>query len=90
MFDFSYESVRNISVVPGKEIRAQSVGGDNGDMKSTTKFSIVDGKTRVTYTAEWTPTSNVARSFGASTMKKQIAKQFDAMQKEIIKRSKDL
>ena len=72
----------------GKEIKSKSVGGDNGDMKSTTKFISTDGKTRVLYNAEWTPASAVARNFGASTMKKQIAKQFDAMQKEVVKRSK--
>jgi uncharacterized membrane protein len=88
IFDIPYESVREISVVPGKEIKAKSADKENGDMQSTAKFVTVDGKTKVIYTAEWTPASAMARNFGAGTMKKQIARQFDAMQKEVVKRTK--
>jgi uncharacterized membrane protein len=60
IFDIPYESVREISVVPGKEIKAKSADKENGDMQSTAKFVTVDGKTKVIYTAEWTPASAMA------------------------------
>lgn len=88
IFSVDFDSTREIVATPGKEIKAKSVDDSNGDMKSVTRFVHSDGKTKVIYTAEWTPTSSVARNFGASTMKKQITKQFDAMQKEVVKRTK--
>lgn len=87
IFNASYDSTKDVEVIPGKEIKSTSLDPENGDMISLTKVACKDGKCTVTYTANWTPKSAMVKRFGEGTMKKQISKQFDAVQREVEKRA---
>jgi ribosome-associated toxin RatA of RatAB toxin-antitoxin module len=42
LFNASYDSTKDIEVIPGKEIKATSLDSENGDMTSTTKVIYKD------------------------------------------------
>ncbi|WP_091195672.1 SRPBCC family protein [Formivibrio citricus] len=84
--NISYESVREIDLQPFSEIRAHSVGGNAGMLKSVAKLTARDQRTEVSYRADWWPTSALAAGFGGNTMRDLLGKQFTAMRQEMIRR----
>jgi carbon monoxide dehydrogenase subunit G len=85
LFNYDYESMRDIDLKPYSEIRATSVGGRDAYM-SIAQLKVSAGQTVISYHAEWQPESNVLASFALDTMRSQIRQQFMAMQQEMFKR----
>jgi ribosome-associated toxin RatA of RatAB toxin-antitoxin module len=85
LFDYQYESVRDIDLKPYSEIRAASVGG-NELYKSVALLKPVLGQTVISYHAEWHPESSLLAGFALDTIRHQIRQQFTAMQQEMLKR----
>lgn len=88
-FDFSYESTRDIELLPPDEIRSHSVGGNTGPTRAVTHLQVRDQSTLVSYSATWTPASSMLASFGLDIMREQVSLQFSAMQQEMLRRFKN-
>jgi ribosome-associated toxin RatA of RatAB toxin-antitoxin module len=85
LFNYHYESVRDIDLKPLSEIRAASVGGSEA-YKSIALLKPALGQTMISYHAEWQPQSSLLAGFALDTMRDQIRQQFTAMQQEMLKR----
>jgi ribosome-associated toxin RatA of RatAB toxin-antitoxin module len=85
LFNYHYESVRDIDLKPFSEIRAVSVGGSEL-YKSVALLKPALGQTVISYHAEWHPESSLLAGFALDTMRHQIRQQFTAMQQEMLKR----
>jgi carbon monoxide dehydrogenase subunit G len=85
LFNYHYESIRDIDLKPFSEIRASSVGGSDA-YKSIAQLKVSAGQTVISYHAEWQPSSDLLAGFALDTMRSQIRQQFLAMQQEMLKR----
>ncbi|MGL4604954.1 MAG: SRPBCC family protein [Iodobacter sp.] len=85
LFNYHYESVRDIDLKLYREIDAISVG-DNGAYKSQSVLKPGSGQTVISYHAEWRPDSAILLSFATDAIRAQIRQQFTQMQQEMLKR----
>lgn len=85
LFNYHYESMRDIDLKPHSEIRVASVGGSEV-YKSIAQLKVSAGQTVISYHAEWQPESGLLAGFALDTMRSQIRQQFMAMQQEMLKR----
>ncbi|AMC33322.1 SRPBCC family protein [Janthinobacterium sp. B9-8] len=85
LFNYQYESVRDIDLKPFSEIHATSVGGSEA-YQSVALLKPAQGQTVISYHAEWLPESSLLAGFALDTMRNQIRQQFIAMQQEMLKR----
>ncbi|WP_432720003.1 hypothetical protein R0381_003513 [Jeongeupia wiesaeckerbachi] len=83
---FSYESVRDINLLPMSEIRARTLEGSAGKVESICHLQQRGEQTVVNYRADWTPGSIWQAAIGTDFLKQQLVRQFDAMQQEMLRR----
>lgn len=86
-FDVGYTSVRDIELFPFSEIYATTVGGDSGLTRSVSRLLQGDRMTEIDYKASWWPTSSMLANYGMTTARDLLARQFNAMRTEMLKRS---
>ena len=89
MLDFSYESIREITLNPMQALSSRSVGGNAGTMQANTVLDIRNQQTQVQYSAVWSPSSALVGALGLDIMREQVNGQFLAMQQEMLKRAKN-
>ena len=85
-FSAKFESVREIRLVPQREIRARSIGGNVKHMESVMQLEAEDGGTRLQYHAEVEPDFWFPPLIGPKLVRHQTAEQFSAMIQEMLRR----
>lgn len=85
-FDVNYNSIRDIELFPMSEIKATSVGGDSGLIRSVSRLLQSEHLMEIDYRADWWPTSQMVAGFGFGSMRDLLAHQFTAMRLEMLRR----
>jgi hypothetical protein len=88
LVSMSLDSERDIEIVQMDQINARSINSSNGPFSSKMQLQPQGRLTQMSYQADWLPSSAVMRSLGKQYLQQQIALQFGAMQKEMLKRGK--
>jgi hypothetical protein len=88
LFSFAFESEREIRLESLKRIKVKQLSGTTKRMESEARLARTETGTHVEYHAEIVPDSALARMFGASVVRHEIAEQFRAMVAEMFKRDK--
>ena len=86
IFSASFESVREIRLVPQREIRARNVSGNLKHMESVMQLVAEEGGTRLHYHAEVQPDFWFPPLVGPSLVQHETAEQFSAMIQETVRR----
>lgn len=86
IFSASFESVREIRLVPQREIRARNVSGNLKHMESVMQLVAEEGGTRLHYHAEVQPDFWFPPLVGPSLVQHETAEQFSAMIQEMVRR----
>lgn len=85
-FSANFESVREISLSPQREIRAHNVGGNVKSMDSLMQLQAEGSGTRLHYHAEVMPGFWFPPLIGPALVRHETAEQFSAMLKEMLRR----
>lgn len=88
LVSMSLDSERDIELVQMDQINARSINSSNGPFSSKMQLLAQGRLTQMNYQADWQPSSAVMRSLGKQYLQQQIALQFGAMQKEMLKRGR--
>jgi uncharacterized membrane protein len=86
LLSFSFMSEREIRLEPMKRIMVRSLSGTLKRMDSEAKIVALDQAVQIKYHAESVPDSILARMFGASFVRHEVAEQFLGMAKEMLRR----
>lgn len=86
LFSTNFESTREISLVPQREIRAHGVGGNVQRMESLMQLEAEGAGTRLTYHAEVLPGFWFPPVLGPALVRHETAEQFSALLREMIRR----
>ena len=85
-FSYSFNSEREIQLLPMKKIVAKQLSGNAKSFTSEMELSRQGSGTRVRYHAEMSLESMIARTFGGTFIEHEIAEQFTAMAAEMARR----
>lgn len=85
-FSANFESIREISLSPQREIRAHNVGGNVKSMESVMQLQAEGSGTRLHYHAEVIPGFWFPPLIGPSLVRHETAEQFSAMLQEMLRR----
>lgn len=85
-FSANFESVREISLSPQREIRAHNIGGNVKSLDSVMQLQAEGSGTRLHYHAEVTPGFWFPPLIGPSLVRHETAEQFSAMLQEMQRR----
>lgn len=83
---FPFESVRDIELTPGKEIRSHAVSGTLKAGDATTRLVADGAGTRIVYHSESVPGVWVPPAIGPQVIAGQTRAQFESLRNEILKR----
>lgn len=83
---FSFESEREIRLEPMTRILVRQLSGTAKQMHSESRLTAGENGTRVVYRAGIVPDSVLARLFGDSFIRHEVAEQFRALAAEMVKR----
>lgn len=83
---FSYESERRIEVVDSTRILARALSGSAKRMASEMQLHPVAGGTRLEYRIEIVPASWLPGVVGRSFFRSELAEQFSALEREMLRR----
>jgi carbon monoxide dehydrogenase subunit G len=86
IFSSHFESLREIRLLPPREIRAHGVGGSLKQMDSLMQLDAEPDGTRLHYHAELEPGAWFPPLIGASLVQHETAEQFSAMLQEMVRR----
>ncbi|MEP6965125.1 MAG: SRPBCC family protein [Polaromonas sp.] len=86
IFSANFESVREISLSPQREIRAHNIGGNVKSMDSVMQLQAEGSGTRLHYHAEVMPGFWFPPLIGPSLVRHETAEQFSAMLQEMLRR----
>lgn len=84
--NIGYTSVRDVDLLPMREIRSVSVGGDSGMMRSVSWLRQSGDRAEIEYRADWWPNSQMVAGFGMGTARDLLQRQFSAMRQEMLRR----
>ncbi len=85
-FSANFESIREISLSPQREIRAHNVGGNVKRMESVMQLQAEGSGTRLHYHAEVQPGFWFPPLIGPALVRHETAEQFSAMLREMVRR----
>lgn len=85
-FSANFESVREVSLSPQREIRAHNVGGNVKRMESVMQLQAEGSGTRLHYHAEVMPGFWFPPLIGPALVRHETAEQFSAMLREMVRR----
>lgn len=85
-FSANFESIREISLSPQREIRAHNVGGNVKRMESVMQLQAEGAGTRLHYHAEVLPGFWFPPLIGPALVRHETAEQFSAMLQEMLRR----
>lgn len=83
---FNYESERRIEIVDGPRILSRGLAGSAKRMASEMQLHAVAGGTRLEYRIEIVPDSWLPGVVGRSFFRNQLAEQFTALEREMLRR----
>lgn len=86
VLSFPFESVREVELHPYDSIRSHNIRGNISRLDSVTRLSEADGGTRISYRVEVIPGFWFPGFIGEVFLKDEIAEQFDAIAKEMLRR----
>ena len=86
IFSSHFESIREIHLVPMREIRAHGLGGNIQRMESLMQLEAEEAGTRLTYHAEVLPGFWLPPLIGPALVRRETAEQFSAMLQEMLRR----
>lgn len=86
LLSFSFESEREIRLEPMTRILVRQLSGTAKHMHSESRLSASESGTRLVYRAEIVPDSVLARLFGATFVRQEVAEQFRALAAEMVNR----
>ncbi len=89
-FTIDFHSLRQIEVLPGGRIVSDSLPGSSS--RSHSEMKVLDGGagwTRLDYTLELEPSAWIPSSLGVGFLRHEMAEQFDAMAREMVRRSRE-
>ena len=85
-FDFTFDNVREIELVPLREIRSKVVSGDMKGSAFTTRLFGEEGETRITNHGRFLPDRWIPPLIGTAVLEAQTRKQFAEFRAEILRR----
>lgn len=86
LFSISYVSVRDVELMPDFEMRASSVDGNTGTIRSVSKLLSINNQTEYKLSTDWTPTSQIVAVLGTGTLRDLISQQLQAVRREMLRR----
>ncbi len=86
LFSAKFDSLREIRLVPQREIHARGIGGNIKQMASLMQLDAEEGGTRLHYHAEVQPDFWFPPLIGPGLVRHETAEQFSAMIREMIRR----
>lgn len=86
IFSTRFESIREVSLSPQREIRAHNIGGNVKSMDSVMQLQAEGSGTRLHYHAEVIPGFWFPPLIGPSLVRHETAEQFSAMLQEMMRR----
>ena len=84
---FGFEAVREVELVPLKEIRSSLVSGDFKAYASTTTITSVPGGTRIVHHGEYVPTKWLPPMIGPAVIERETRRQYEEFIAEIERRT---
>lgn len=84
---FSFDSVRDLDLVPFDRITSKQVSGNMKKFEATTRLSAQAGGTRIQYHAESIPNTYVPPVVGTAFIETESRRQFEEMRSEMLRRS---
>ena len=85
-FSFPFESERRIEWFPEGRLVAQALSGSTKYMRSELRYQGITGGTRIDYRMEVVPDRWIPSSVGVNMMRHELAEQFSAVAREIVRR----
>ncbi len=85
---FNFESVREVNLVPFKEINERMISGNMRKMKETTQIIPEGDQTRISYHANIIPDMWILKYIGHVFIEDEAREQFQEIRDEIIRRKK--
>ena len=83
----SFETMREIELVPTTEIRSKVVAGDTMPASFVTRIEERDGVTHVTHTGTYTPSMWVPPGIGPAMIEAETRKQYGEYRAEMLRRA---
>lgn len=85
-FSMPFESLRQIEVIDGKRIVSKSLAGSARRMQSLMQVQALDHGSQIDYRIEIEPASWIPSSLGINFLQHELAEQFNALGKEMLRR----
>ena len=85
---FPFENVRDIELVPEREIRSRMTSGDAMPAEFTTKVEERSGKLHIVHTGKYTPKTWIPPLVGPMLIEDETRKQYGEIRDEIVRRSR--
>ena len=85
---FNFESVREVNLVPFKEINERMISGNMRKMEETTQIIPKGNQTRISYHADIIPDMWILKYIGHVFIEDEAREQFQEIRDEIIRRKK--
>jgi hypothetical protein len=84
---FPFENVRDIELIPEREIRSRMTSGDAMPAEFTTRIEERDTKLHIVHTGKYTPKTWVPPIVGPVLIEDETRKQYGEIRDEIVRRS---
>jgi hypothetical protein len=85
---FPFENVRNVELIPEREIRSRMTSGDAMPAEFTTRIEERGTKLHIIHTGKYTPKTWVPPVIGPVLIEDETRKQFGEIRDEIVRRGK--
>jgi carbon monoxide dehydrogenase subunit G len=86
VLSFSFESIREINLIPFRKIQERMISGSMQKMEETTQLLPEGNHTRITYQAVFIPGMRVPPLLGNVFIKHEAREQFEQLANEIVRR----
>ena len=85
-FSIPFESLRQIEIIDGKRIISKSLAGSARRMQSVMQVQALESGSQIDYRIEIEPASWIPSSLGINFLQHELAEQFNALGKEMLRR----
>jgi carbon monoxide dehydrogenase subunit G len=85
-FSMPFESLRQIEIIDGKRIVSKSLAGSARRMHSVMQVQALEHGSQIDYRIEIEPASWIPSSLGINFLQHELAEQFNALGKEMLRR----
>ncbi|MFN4326191.1 MAG: SRPBCC family protein [Azonexus sp.] len=88
-FSIPFESLRQIELVDGQRLLSKSLSGSTPRMQSVMQIRPVEGGSEIDYRIEIEPANWLPASLGSNFLQHELAEQFNALTREMIRRERN-